>query len=281
MEPKNGILYFFDLDETLIKDDKKYWFIDKNEPHKPLLRIDSLEMNKILSGLYVNDNIKITYNDKIYYISNEILSKINKKKNINIEDIGISLIEFFDDRYINNSKFKFLHKNINHLINKNSKLCLLTGRAYQNRHTKLLYEIRKKLQKNNIELYKIYFVGDNMSNIYMDDIALKKVYILLEHLIGFKIKDDAFTAVEQEDWYKHISFYDDNKLFIEYANNIQKIFSNLLRNTDDILFEKIKERVEIYNLAISVNLVTTNEVNLFKTNVIKITMPIKYPIINK
>ena len=108
MRPNDKSMHMFDLDGTLWNIETKVWVLDKEESHKPIIRLDSYEINKILSGLYKSDGLKIEYNGSEYYISHEIFDKINKKKRITIERLGLSWIEFYDENYINNSKTKFL-----------------------------------------------------------------------------------------------------------------------------------------------------------------------------
>ena len=55
----NNKINFFDIDGTLWDIDAKVWIIDKEEPHKPILRLDNYEVNRILNDFYKKDNFKI------------------------------------------------------------------------------------------------------------------------------------------------------------------------------------------------------------------------------
>jgi hypothetical protein len=278
MKPINKAIHFFDLDGTLWNIDNKIWIIDKEKPYKPIIRLDNYEQQKILSGLYIKDKLKIEYNGEEYFISNKIFNKINKKKKISIERLGISWIEFIDDNYINNSKTDFLFKNIKHLKNKDDvHICLLTGRTNRKKHAKILNELRKKLNDNGINMYKIYFISEKFYQKHKEIISLNKIHILLEHLIGLKIKDGKFIPFKQ-DWFNEVYFYDDEKMNIDYANDIQKIFNRILKNTDDDLFKLVSERINTYKCILYNNLITNNDINLFDTKQIILKMPSKYPI---
>lgn len=277
MKPINKPIHFFDLDGTLWNIDNRIWIIDKETPHKPIIRLDNYEKQKILSGLYVKEGFKIEYNGEEYFISSRIFDKIQRKKKIPIERLGISWIEFVDDSYINNSKSKFLFNNINHLRNQDVNICLLTGRAHRERHAGILNELRKKLRDIGIEIYKIYFVSDKFYQKQNENISLNKVHILLEHLVGLKIEDGKFKPFKQ-DWFNNVYFYDDEKINIDYSNDIQKIFDRVMKNTDDELFNIVMERLNSYDCVLSNNLVTNNDVNLFDTQEIVLKSPSKFPI---
>jgi len=277
MKPNSKRLHMFDIDGTLLTIDTKVWIIDKEEPHKPIIRIDNFEVNKILTGIYMKDELKIQYNGEVYYISNKLMNDINKKKRIPIERLGISWIEFYSEDYINNTKSTFLAKNIRHLRGRGEFISLISGRSNRSRHSDVLNSLRKNLKDLGIELYKIYFLGDKFSYKHTDIISLNKTHILLEHLVGVKIEDGKFVSFRQ-DWFNDIYFYDDEKMNIDYANDIQRIFDRVMKNTDNEVFKLIIDRVKNNELKITNNLVSNNEVNLFESNTIILKSPFKFPI---
>ena len=272
MKPNNKI-NFFDIDGTLWDIDAKVWIIDKEEPHKPILRLDNYEVNRILNDFYKKDNFKIEYNGEEYYISNILLKKLR----FPIERLGISWIEFYNEDYINNTKTKFLFKNIKHLRHKNEFICLLSGRSHRDRHAEILNELRKKLKDIGIDIFKIYFVADKFIYKQSETVALNKTHILLEHLIGLKIEDGKFVSFKQ-DWFKDVYFYDDDKMNIDYANDIQMILDRLLKNTDDDLFKIIIDRLNTNELCCYNNLITNNDINNFETTKIVLKAPTRFPI---
>lgn len=277
MIPINKKLHFFDLDGVLWSIDSKVWVIDKEEPSKPIMKLDNFEINKILSGLYIKEDLKIEYNNENFFISEHLFNKIKKKKNIDIERLGLSWIEFYDKKYINNAKTKFLLKNINHLKETEDIICILTGRAYRDRHADILNSLRIMLLDIGIDIYKIYFVSDYFNIKHTEEISLRKSHILLEHMVGIKIEENKFVSKKQ-DWYNEIYFYDDEKMNIDYANDIQILFDRIMKKTDDELFLNIVKRIKKYNLVLYTNLVTNNELNRFETIKIKLLEPVKYPI---
>jgi len=277
MIPNNKPIHIFDLDGSLWNIDSRVWIIDKEEPHKPIIRINNYDVNKILNGLYKSDGLKVSYNGEEYFISNDLYKKINKKARIDIDRIGISWIEFYDDKYLNNTQTTFLFKNVRHLSGKDENICLLSGRAKRERHATLLNKLRKKLGDIGIEIYKIYFISDKFYYKINDRVSLSKVHILLEHLVGLKIEDGSFKPFKQ-DWYNNVYFYDDDMVNIDYANDVQLVLDRVLKKTDDELFKVVVERLNKYDIRLVNNLVTNNEVNLFDTNDIILKSPVRFPI---
>ena len=277
MKPNNKVLNFFDLDGVLWESKTKIWVIDKEDPSKPIIRLTSMEMTDILLGVHFKDKLKIEYNQKTYYISNKLFNKIRKKKNIAIERLGLSYIEYTNPTYLNNTKIEIILDNIRHLKPENNLFCILTGRAYQHRHSKMLNFLREKLLDININLFKIYFVGKRVTIEHTEQISLDKAHVLLEHLIGVKIEDGKFVSKKQ-DWYSDIHFYDDNQMNIDYAIDIQTIFERVMKKTEDELYITILTRLKDNELSLTAHLVTNNDVNRFKSKTVTLTEPVRFPI---
>lgn len=270
---------FYDLDSTLWKLGGDVNIIDKEKPWKSVLKIDSSEFVLINNGYYRKDDLKLDYNGKTFYISKSMFNKICKiSKTENIERFGISFMSFVDKDLLNSSEVQFLIQNIIHLKdNKYMEVGLLTGRSNQKTHSDILNKLRLELKGLGIEISKIYFVSDRFDPKTSDEMSIKKVYILLEHLIGFKIDVNKFTD-EKQDWYQSVTFYDDDIKNIEYAHEIQDFFNELMRNTEDNVHRNIMDRIKNYKLKLIVNQVTSNEYNRFKTKEIELRQPYRYPI---
>jgi hypothetical protein len=271
-------IHFFDLDDTLWEIDNNIWIIDKNKPELFILKISKNEYSMIKHNFFRKDGFKIEYNGEINYISKELFDKIQKTKIIPIENIGISLIELSNKEYLENSKLKILINNINHLVGKTDKICLLTGRCDRKKHENLLNLLRLKLKEKELEIFKIYFVGKQFKYFSDSKISYDKLIIILEHLIGVKIEDNKFISKKQ-DSFENVYFYDDLIQNIEMCHDIQNIFDDIFRNTnDDYLKKIILERIEKNNLKLILNLVGSNHLNKFKTNILNIKAPKYFPI---
>ena len=269
---------FFDLDNTLWYIKSDVWVIDKNKPSIPILKISPVEFALIKSGIYVNDEIPIDYNNERFFISRDMMERIQRKnKNIRLGNIGISYVEFFDEDILNKKDVQLLLNNIKQLIDKNIEIGILTARSDRKKHAVLLNKLRIKLKEYGLEISKIYFVSESIRAIgYQDKVIYDKNKILLEHLVGLSIDDNHFAPIKKEA-YDKIYFYDDVKSNILNVNNLQEYFDFLVRNSDEECIEFVNNRLQ-NDLILVNNLVTNNELNPFDTNIIKLKSPIKFPI---
>lgn len=273
----NKEIVFYDLDGTLwnIKEED-IWIIDKEKPYKALIILDQLEFSLISNGKYKKDELPLEYNGQKYYISKELFEIIKKKSGSeNIERFGISFIPLVRKEILDKREIDVLIHNIEHLrYSKFIDFGLLTARSNQKNHADIVNRLRLELKKIGIEISKIFFVGEGMR---MGVDYKKKVYVLLEHLIGLKIKNGKFVSIKQ-DWYKKVSFYDDDPKNIDYANDIQFFLEDLLKRTDDELYKIIIDRINTQHLVLENYLVTDNEVNRFKKSTVVLRVPLRYPI---
>lgn len=269
---------FFDLDNTLWYINSDIWIIDKNKPQDPILKITQVEFTLIKNGIYIKDDILIDYNNESYYISNDMMERIlRKKKNIRIRDLGISYVEYFDDDILNKKDVQLLLNNVKHLIGKNVEIGILTARSDRKKHAQLLNKLRLKLKDYGLEIDKIYFVSESIRITGYKNVVYDKNKVLIEHLIGLSIEDSHFVPIKK-DAYEKIYFYDDVKYNFMNVNNLQEYFDFLVRNSDDECIEYINNRFEKFTLTLINNLVTNNEENPFDTTTIILNRPIKYPI---
>lgn len=270
--------YIYDIDGTLIDIDVKAWIIDKSNPSKPILKLDPLDLFMIQRGAFKRDELVIDYNDQKYYISKELFDKIQKKKLITIENIGLSFIEYIDDRIFNKAKITYLIHNIRHLVDITDKIIVLTGRYDRKAFSHILNNLRLQLTDLGIEIWKMHFVGEHTYNISSDKISSEKVKVLLEYLIGLKIEDDKFVPLRQ-DQFDTLHFYDDDFKNIDYAEDIQKYFEQVLKNTkDEEVYRFVMKRLEKTKLTLELNLITSNDLNKFKSTTVFLEVPKKYPI---
>jgi len=272
----NKSIAFFDLDGTLIDNKNEIWVIDKNNPRKPVLVLDPIEFVLIKKGHYKKDKIILDYNGQRYWISEQLSKKLQKRaRTENMERFGISLMPWVDRDLLNKSEIEYIIKNIEHLNrNKSIDIGILTARSNQRTTSDQLNNLRLELKNIGIDIKKIFFVGKSVNT---GQNYINKMVVLLEHLIGFKIKGGKFISLKQ-DWYPHVSFYDDDPQNIHYANDIQKIFDDILRKTDDEIFHIIMERLDEVKIRLDNYQVTTNETNRFIESSVELKKPVRCPI---
>lgn len=275
----NKEIAFFDLDNTLWYIKSDIWVIDKNKPDESILKISPIEFALIKSGIYTKDDILVEYNGDSFFISKDMMERIERKrKNIKLNNIGISYSEFFDEDILNKKDVQLLLDNVKHLIGKDIEIGVITARSDRKKHANLLNKLRLKLKEYGLEIDKIYFVSESIRAIgYQDKLVYDKNKILLSHLIGLNIDDNHFVPIKKES-YNKVYFYDDVKSNFMNVNNLQDYFDFLVRNSDDECIEFINNRIENNNLILVNNLITNNETNPFETSSIELKSPIKFPI---
>lgn len=272
-------LCLFDLDNTLWYIKSDIWVIDKNKPYEPIIKIDPIQFSLIKSGIYIKDDILIEYNNERFYISRDMMERIQRKaKNIRLGNLGISYSEYFDDNIINKQDVQLLLNNIKHLIGKDIEIGVLTARSDRKKHANLLNKLRLKLQEYGLEISKIYFVSESIRSIgFFDKVIYDKNKVLLEHLIGLTIEDNRFLPIKKEA-YDRVYFYDDIKSNILNTNNLQEYFDYLVRNSESEVVEYINTRLSNATPTLVTNLITNNELNPFEINTVKLLPPIKFPL---
>lgn len=97
-------------------------------------------------------------------------------------------------------------------------------------------------------------------------LIIKKVRLLLQHLIGFKSDGDKFSHTEITK-YDVVSFYDDELRVIELAKNVNNVLYFLIENSEDLVKDRVKEIIK-ENIC-EVNLFVSTKVELQYQNVIK------------
>ena len=105
----------------------------------------------------------------------------------------------------------------------------------------------------------------------------RKANILLEHVVGFHIKEDRFVPLKQ-DRYDKVYFYDDEPNNIFVTNDIQQLLDEYLINTEEEVYNRIVKTIKEKQPILYNNLITNNSLNRFKTTEVKLHEPIKYPI---
>lgn len=268
-------IFYFDLDGTLWQTSARIWIIDKMNPDKPLIKIDAHEFNLIYKGYYINDGNRIYYNGFEGWLSNELLTKIKKKKPLEIDRIGLSMREFTIIDFIL-SQEKDLVFHLDRLKNeKCSNITLLTARGNKKGHIPLINKLEKALKEIDVTLDDSIFVNDIEELKYKNtsDNSLKKLIKLIQSLVGFQIIENKFVPIICEE-YDIVNFYDDEDRNIEICNEVNEMIISYYNNSDSIIKKRIKDK-KLDNKILKVNLVTSNNLNPFSTKEIIIkNMPV-------
>lgn len=268
--------HFFDLDYTLWKTNSKLAVINKNQPEKVIYRIDPIYI-PMMKTYWKQYDLSVKYNGKQYWLNEDIWKEIqDDNKGIKIEDIGISDREWNNEEIINRQlgKVEYLLDNLNHLKDQHSaELGFLTARTNKKAHSGLLKELKNKIYRRlRKNISKIFFVNDLEDDVNADLTSSRKAKILLEHLVGYKIRRNQFIKLEQSK-YDDIHFYDDNEQNIEASKNLQSIFEKCLLNSDPMIKSEVIERVKNNELKFTSYLITNNEIEPFIEESNKLLLP--------
>jgi len=275
---KTNKCHIYDLENSLVSIDRKIWIIEKNNPSEPIIRINESDFKVIESGVFRNQNNRVEFNGKIYFLSNEMmksLGSITNKKSFSIDNLGISMREYIDKEQIDKLKFNILSENISHLRNKIEDFYIISSRLIEDKYTKLTNELEEELTNEGIKVEKIYYINETFYNQDEDENSYKKSVIILQHLFGLKIKDHKFVA-ESTDRYNEVCYYDALESNISDLRNINETFDKIYDNTEnESLRNVVKTLIKKLDLKLQLNLVTTNEMNRFNTEEIEIQLLIK------
>jgi len=268
-------LHLFDLDYTLWKTEAKLAVINKKEPNKIIFRIPIYEV-VFMKDYYKKYNLEVSYNGFIWYLSDKLWEDIQETNvKIPLEDIGISYREFSDEEILEKQIFntEYLLDNLRHLKDVNTEIGLVTARCNKKNHTKNIEVLVNKIEKIiHKKVNKIYFVNDIDNNFSSDITSFRKAKIVLEYLIGFKIKGNKFTDLKQNK-YNDVSFYDDDNKNIEAVQNLQFLLENLLIRTDLELKKEIINSLKTDKSIFTTYLITQNKIQPFIKKEQKLLFP--------
>lgn len=265
-----NIIHFFDLDQTLIKTDAKWWIVSKDNPTKPVIKITQEEGSLVSGGYYKKHGNHISYNGMEGWLSDELYDRC---RNHELNSLGISTREFHEKEYIDKQadNLVVLIEHIKHLKDTKDTIAILTARGNRDDHNKVLEKLKEELDNHNlnIDFEKIYFVGDSNYCRHEGLTPEKKCYIILEHIVGFRIKDQQFVPVQQEA-YDEVHFYDDEEKNVEAVLNANTYIKTFLARTDEELAEEIEKYLTEKKVKLYVYKTTTNKLNPFVTNMVEI-----------
>lgn len=230
-----------DIDYTLWKKNIKVWIVDKRYPKNAILKISYLDAMLIKKGIYKSDKFKINYNGFIGFLDKDLYLKIQHKKTIDLDNIGLSFREFYmydETNDISKTVDYFKSLNINNIN-------LLTTKNVVN-----------DIDVNIIKL-------DNFDNI-------DKLNKLLEFIIGYKVNLNSFVPISTEK-YRITSYYDLDESMDSLIDAINDYLKTYLDNTVEWLKNKILLYLKENEIIFKYNKITTNKMNPFIKTKYKIT----------
>lgn len=258
------IAHFFDID-TLIRVDNSVWIVSKSKPSIPIVKITQSEFNLIKKGVYRKFNTSLDINGVSYWLPENLLNELkikSKKHNFDISNLSFSMQEFTNKDVIENLDYQIMTNHFQHLKNKVDDIYVICSKRSKSSYEPIISKLEKELEDIGLKIKKFYFLSETFYNRKDDDIAHKKVRLLLQHLMGLKTDGDKFTDQEVSK-YDLIYYYDDEPKSISMAHNSNNLFSILLDNSEDSIKDIIKNIVKSTDNSIIVRTVTHNKINLF------------------
>ena len=264
------IAHFFDI-ESILVNNGKVWISDKYNLNKSIMRLDQSDFNLIRKGIYKPQGNKVNLGGTDYWFPNDLFDELKLKCKLNkanITTLSFSMREFLDEELIDSMNYDINLDNILHLKNATDSIYFICSENTKENYEKFIKKIEKKLEDNGLVIKKYYFISETFYSRNTDEIAYKKVRLLLQHLIGLKTEGDKFID-EELDCYDVINFYDTDEVAIKLAININDLLQLIISNSPKELKENIKIALKD-DKELIVNQVTANKVNKFSTTKVKI-----------
>jgi len=257
--------HFIELD-LILKTESKPWIIDKLNPNIPIIKMEISEFNLFKSGIYKSQGNKISFNGKIFWLSNEFMNKLKvkaKKLKVDISNLGISMQEFLNPEIIENIKFDIDLSLLRPIINTNDDIYIICSKNTKSNFEKQISKLEEKLEEIGLKVKKYYFISETFYNKNDDEISYLKSKLVLQHLLGLKTDGDKFSSEEIEN-YNQITFYDDNLKSIQMCRDVNDILENLLLETENEIKLLVKNKIKNNENLLLIKEFTHNKANKFK-----------------
>ena len=257
--------HFIELD-IILKTESKPWIVDKLNPNIPIMKMDISEFNLFKSGVYKYQGNKISFNGKVFWLSNEFMNKLkvkSKKYKVDISNLGVSMQEFLNPEVIENIKFDIDISLFRPIINTNDDIYIICSKNTKSNFEKQISKLEEKLEEIGLKVKKYYYISETFYNKDDDEISYLKSKLILQHLLGLKTDGDKLSNEEVES-YNQITFYDDNLKSIQMCRDINNILENLLLKTEKEIKLLVKDKIKNYDNLLLIKEFTHNKANRFK-----------------
>lgn len=258
--------HFFDID-CLVRVENRAWVVDKKNPNVPLLKLSKSDLHLIENGIYRNQNNKIEFNGKTFWLPTNLYNKIKVKAKVNKTDLSslvISLQEFYNAPVIDQLEFEFNLDTILTLKNTQPNIYIICSKQTKKNYSTIVEKLKEELINHGLKIKTFYYISDSFYNIDNDEVKFKKIRLLLQHLIGYKTSGNSFSNEEITPYHK-IYFYDDQMDTIEMGKQINPLLNYLFENTRKGLQDVVKENIKEYEPCLIINRVNDNVYNRLET----------------
>jgi hypothetical protein len=270
------LLHILDLDQTTVKVDVEPWIIKKTEPNVPIIRLRPGQRKLIESGTFRGDDHLISYCGREYWLSDSMYKELEKKtkKDVDLGDYGVSYAEFIDPELVAEqaNKIKICRENLEHLFNTKDDVIIVSERSDLELHSDLIQSVRNSLAEFNITIQNVYMLSNNNLRTYTEDVCLKKLTLVIEKLVGFKIEGEKFTNVPVEQ-YNKVHVYDDDRKTFDEMKTIQETLNKIYFNSDDDMKGIVMNKILSFKPFVKMHHITGNEFNKFNIEKVILERP--------
>lgn len=263
--------HFIDLD-IILKTESKPWIVSKENPNIPILKMEPSDFKLFQSGIYRNQNNKIEFNGKTFWLSNEFMNKVKlsaKKYRADVSNLAISLQEYLNPQLIENIPFELDLSIFNSIINTDDDIYIICSKNTKRNYENQIEKLEEKLKEKGLKIKDFYYISETFQNRDEDNISHLKVKLILQHLIGLKTEGDKIINEEITDYTK-ITFYDDSKPTIELAKRINQVLESLLLKTEKEVKLKVKDKIYEVDNVLIVKEYTHNKSKRFNETIVQL-----------
>jgi len=261
--------HFFDI-ETILVMNSKVWIVDKTNPKVPIIKISQSDFNLVKSGIYKSRDNSIYFGGSIYWLPDSLMNNIKikcKNLKIDITNLIFSMQEYMNPEVIDSLDYDINIDNLVHLKNTTDDIYFICSKNTKSNYEKIIKKIEEKLEKIGLLVKKYYFISDTFYDRDLDEVAHKKVRLLLQHLIGLKTDGDKFIDEELQK-YDEIESYEDDEKTISLSIGCNQLLQLIIQNSESDIKLKIKDLLKSKTI-LYVNYVSPNKVKRFtKTKVL-------------
>ena len=234
--------HFYDI-ETVLTMDSKVWIVDKTNPKAPITKISRSDFNLIRNGIYKGQGNSIYFGGSTYWVPENLMNDLKvrcKNLKIDITNLIFSMQEYMNPDVIETLDYDINIENLAHLKNTTDDIYFICSKNTKNNYEKIIKKIEGKLENIGLAVKKYYFISDTFYSRDLDEVAHKKVRLLLQHLVGLKTEGDKFTEEELQK-YDEIEFYEDDENTISLAINCNKLLQLIIDNSESDIKSKVKD----------------------------------------
>jgi hypothetical protein len=261
--------HFFDI-ETILVMNSKIWIVDKTNPKVPIIKISQSDFNLVKSGIYKSQDNSIYFGGSAYWLPDSLMNNIKikcKNLKIDITNLIFSMQEYMNPEVIDSLDYDINIDNLVHLKNTTDDIYFICSKNTKSNYEKIIKKIEEKLENIGLLVKKYYFISDTFYDRDLDEVAHKKVRLLLQHLIGLKTDGDKFIDEELQK-YDEIEFYEDDEKTISLSIGCNQLLQLIIQNSESDIKLKIKDLLKSKTI-LYVNYVSPNKVKRFtKTKVL-------------